>query len=45
MQLLVNPILIILTMCIVRGAFRDYITVNEVFSIPGPPKKEISVLK
>jgi hypothetical protein len=44
-QLIVNPMLIMLAMCIARGVFRDYITINEVFSIPVPSKREISVLE
>jgi len=28
-------------MCVARGAFRDYTTLEEILEIPPPPKKEI----
>jgi hypothetical protein len=28
-------------MCLARGAFRDYSTIDEIFEIPAPPKKEV----
>jgi len=28
-------------MCLARGAFRDYKTMDDVFSIPAPPEKEV----
>lgn len=38
---LLNPILPKLAMCLARGAFRDYKTIDDVFNIPAPPEKEV----
>jgi hypothetical protein len=43
--LLINPLLPMLAMCIGSGAFRDYTTVDELFSIPPPPEGEVQVLQ
>lgn len=43
-QLLLNPLAPVPAMCIGSGAFRDYTTVDEVFSIK-PPLGEVHVLE
>jgi hypothetical protein len=43
--LLINLLVPMLAICIKSGAFRDYTTVDELFSIPPPPAREIHVLE
>lgn len=44
-QLLLNPLAPMLAMCIGSHAFRDYTTVDEVFSIKPPPEGEVHVFE
>jgi hypothetical protein len=43
--LLINPLVPMLAICVGSGAFRDYTTVDELFSIPPPPEGEVHVLE